>query len=168
MHRGRSTCLSPFDYPRDQKQIAVVSASTELIDALASLAAKEAAQVRLCRPRTPDIIVFSANVRVVNRGFLGMELWEQFCAFMDEINDPNATWPIADEDGNAVLVHPLFDETPLIIVDRYGDRLPLPLYLRCKARFIQESATDLIVQLVRNHLRAVGDGHTVASIRAES
>ena len=159
--------LGPFDYPDCCKQIALVSDRDELFHALFHLAEREMSQVRLCRPETPDIIVFSATVRVVDRELLGRDSWNLFCTFIDEMNDPDVEYPIVDEHGEVVLEYPIYDETPLVIIDHLGDEYPLPRHLRVKVHFIQREATDLIVQLVHNLLRVASDDFVVAPVRAE-
>ena len=163
----RKVRIGPFDYPEHCKQIALVSDSEKLKTALVHLAEREMSQVRLCRPKTPDIIVFSATVRVVDRELLGRDSWNVFCAFIDEMNNPEVEYPIVDEHGEVVLEYPFYDEIPLVIIDHLGYEHPLPHHLRVKAHFIQREATDLIVQLVRNILRAAGDDFLVARVRAE-
>ena len=158
---------SPFEYPADSKQIALVSDNEDLENALVGLAEEEMCQVTPCRPKTPDIFVFPATIRVVDRELLGRDSWKDFCAFIDELNNPDVEYPIVDEHGEVVIRHPLYDQTPLVIIDHLGDKYPLPNHLKVKAHFIQAEAIDLIVQLVRNLLRAAGDDFVVGRVRAE-
>ncbi len=107
---------SPFEYPEDKKQIVIVSRNYKLLAALSGLAEQENAQLRHARPGTPDVLVFSGAVKIIDRPYLGEEGWETFCDYLEQVND-NAEFPMRDEQGEIIFEDPIYDETPLIIID---------------------------------------------------
>lgn len=147
--------ISPFDYPQKEKQVVLASGDDELKSALDAMAIEEDAEVRLIRPETPDIVVFSGCVRVVDRRLLGDEAWSMFCEYIDEVNDPGQDPVIMDDDGEVLLDGPLYDEVPLVVtdVDPESERFPAPRHMRGRVHCIDGRAVELIVQLVRKILR---------------
>ena len=68
------------------KQILTVSNNQVLIKKLEQLAGKENAQLRLGRAETPDFVVFSAHVRIIDRNYVGQKNWDFFCSWVEELN----------------------------------------------------------------------------------
>ena len=107
---------SPFEYPEAKKQIVIVSCNYKLLAAFSELAEQENAQLRHARPGTPDVLVFSGAVKLIDRPYLGEEAWETFCEYLEQIND-EAKFPLRNEQGEIIFEEPIYDETPLIIID---------------------------------------------------
>ncbi len=159
--------ISPFDYPQKEKQVVLASDDEDLKKALDAMATDEDAEVRLIRPDTPDIVVFSGCVRVVDRRLVGDETWSVFSEYIDEVNDPDQDPVIVDEDGEVLLDGPLYDEVPLVVTDGSSDsrRFSIPRHMRGSVHYIDGRAVELVVQLVRKILR---DSDAQAShVRAE-
>ncbi len=134
------------------KQILLASDNTKLIKALSDLAEQEQAQVCLLRPNTPDI-VFSGNVRVIDRHYLGHDCWESFCDFIAD-GTKKEDYPILDDDGEVIIEEPLHDEIPLIIIDNKpeeeGLEFSYPEETRGEVLFInQDSIDDILNDLAR-------------------
>ncbi len=102
---------TPHSTPENQKVVLVVSDDLDLIETLEEACKKTGALLRHARPLTPDILVFSANIKVIDRLVLGEENWNLFCDYLEDINDVETAPP--DED--------IFDKTPLIITDKTGE-----------------------------------------------
>lgn len=147
--------ISPFDYPQKDKQVVLASNDEDLKNALDTMATGEDAEVRLIRPDTPDIVVFSGCVRVVDRRLVGDETWSMFSEYIDEVNDPDQDPVIVDEDGEVLLDGPLYDEVPLVLTDGDSDsqRFTIPRHMRGSVFHMDGRAVQLVVQLVRKILR---------------
>ncbi len=119
---GEEPWLQAHEFPVEpRKTILAAFDNPGLLQALGELARENAAVVRLTRPRTPDIIPFSANVKVIDRAFVGSDNWAAFCQFLEEVNQepaPEEYTPEAEELGDLAA---LVDETPLVIVDREAE-----------------------------------------------
>lgn len=86
------------------KKVLAVVKSQNLIHGLEEMVKKESAQLQLARPNTPDLFILPANVKIVNRTYLGLESWQFYCERLKERYDY------------------LENITPLIIVDeKAGD-----------------------------------------------
>lgn len=107
---------SPYEYPEAKKQIVIVSRKYKLLAALSELAEQENAQLRHARPGTPDVLVFSGAVKIIDRSCLGEKVWEIFCDYMEQVNE-ETKFPICNEHGEVIFEEPIYDETPLIIID---------------------------------------------------
>ena len=103
--------ITPHSTPENKKVVLVVSDDLELIEALEEVCKKTGVLLRYARPLTPDILVFSANIKVIDRFVLGEENWNLFCDYLEDINDAETAPP--DEE--------IFDKTPLIITDKAGE-----------------------------------------------
>lgn len=107
---------SPFNFPEHKKQVVVVSNNYKLLLALNELTDKENAQLRHARSKTPDILVFSGAVKIIDRSYLGNRDWETFCDYLEEVNS-EFDLPICNENNEILFSEPIFDDTPLIIID---------------------------------------------------
>ena len=107
---------SPIEYPEAKKQIVIVSRNYKLLAALSELAEQENAQLRHARPGTPDVLVFSGAVKLIDRPYLDKESWETFCDYLEQVNG-EAELAIRNEQGEVIFEEPIYDETPLIIID---------------------------------------------------
>ncbi|NLL86265.1 MAG: VWA domain-containing protein [Syntrophomonadaceae bacterium] len=106
---------SPFVLPENVPQIVVVLDNLCLVEELMELAEKEEAQLRHARPGSPDIFAFSADVKIIDRPLLGEEAWEDFCAYLAEVNSQSQI--ISNIPGDFSIEGSSRDDTPLIIVD---------------------------------------------------
>ncbi len=167
---ARDKSSSPYEYPENKKQLLVVSSNYRLLEALQKMAHREGAQLRHARPQTPDLIVFSASVRVVDRYYLGREHWQLFCDFLAEVNaEDEGGYTRRDEKGEMILEEPLFDAVPIIIVDEEGSRggegFPSPESARGEVLYISQHAGEIVVRAARRLLRQ--SDIRVSPVRAE-
>jgi len=130
--------ISSYEESREnKKQILAVLDDQQLIFALEKMAAEEQAQLRLGRPETPDIFVFSAHVKIVDREYLGAENWNLFCTqWLKEAEEKRA--PVIIVDNSLTNTEKQYKE--LIAVEE-------------KVKHIQQSAVDLIVKTARRMMK---------------
>jgi|GEM_PF-2946413 len=148
---------TPYDYPQEPtKHIVAVTKNYVLLEALKDLAQKDKAYLRRARPETPDIIVFPANVKIIDRGYLGEESWEAFCEYLAQVND-DADFPGEEEDGEVLFEEDIFDDTPLIIIDDSkkvsGKEFEKPQKAIGKVYYLGKEEVNLIVQLTARILK---------------
>ena len=150
--------ITPFQEPENKKQILTVIDNKELLDALIQLANQENAQVRSCRPNTPDIIVFSACVKIIDREYLGIESWKNFCEYLEDVNYKE---PVLQEEKG------IYDDTPIIIVDVMEDSedYSKPECAIGAVRYIEQSNIEEIIEASRYYLKKCNI--TAAPIKAE-
>ncbi len=147
---------SPFVCPEAKKQIVIVSRNYKLLAALSELAEQENAQLRHARQGTPDVLVFSGAVKIIDRPYLGEETWETFCEYLEQVND-EAEFPLLDEQGEIIFEEPIYDETPLIIIDSDPANTRL-IFLEPKhpigcVYYIEQQSVELILHLTRKLVR---------------
>ncbi len=151
---------SSFEYPEDKKQIVIVSRNYELLAALSELADEENAQLRHARPGTPDILVFSGVVKIIDRPYLGEKVWKTFCDYLEQVNE-ETEFPIRDEQGEIIFEDAIYDETPLIIID--GDPANTRLVFQepdnkeGSVYYIEQESVELILYLTRKLVRGSRD-----------
>ncbi len=147
---------SPLEYPELKKQVVIVSHNYTLLAALSDLAEQENAQLRHARPGTPDIVVFSGAVKIIDRPYLGEEAWETFCEYLEQVND-EAKFPIRNEQGEIIFEEPIYDETPLIIIDSDPANTRLifqePDNKEGAVYYIGQQSVELILHLTRKLVR---------------
>lgn len=144
---------TPFQLPHeDMKQIIAVTDNEKIIAGLEAVARKEGAQLCLVRPETPDIIVFSGNVRVVDREYLGKESWDMFCEYLSMVNT-GEEYPIIDENGEVLIEAPVYDRTPIIIIDESSMVRLSPENALGKVYYMKKQAHEFIGARVRKILR---------------
>jgi len=140
---------------KSKKEIVVASDSNKLIKALEKLADKEEAELCLLRKDTPDIIVFSGNVRIVDREFLGREAWDVFCEYLKDVN---TDWEVSDfteaelAERLDIYFEGTYDRTPLIIIDEKSE-FALPRYTKGDVFYIKKDSVELITALVRRIIK---------------
>lgn len=155
---------TPYELPDEsKKQIIAATNNKDLIKALEDIAKKEGGQVCLLREGTPDLIPFNGNVRVVDRMHMGKDNWETFCEFLKDVNKDDE-YPIRDEDGEILIEEPIYDQTPIIIIDdegKEGDFLP-PKYALGEVQYISQNAPGVVKEKVKQILR--GNPYPVMSM----
>ncbi len=152
---------SPYREPEWKKQLLVASNKFKLLGALDDMAREEGAQLRHARPDTPDICVFPASVTVVDRRYLGAENWRFYCQFLEEVNNDTDEYPLRDDDGEILLEEPIYDKTPIIIIDAKHDfsrwegreEFPAPEYALGEVLYIDQHLVDMVVEEARRLLR---------------
>jgi len=150
---------SPYEFPENKKQLLIVSNNYRLIDALENMAWQEDAQLRHARPCTPDIYVFAASVKIIDRRYLGARDWQTYCELLEDLNNDTTEYPVRDEDGEILLEAPLYDETPVIIIDTNpggfaGDEnFIVPEYARGEVFYIDQRYVAQVVQAAQRLLR---------------
>ena len=151
---------SPIEYPETKKQIVIVSRNYKLLAALSELAEQENAQQRHARQGTPDVLVFSGAVKIIDRPYLGEEAWETFCDYLDQVNG-EAEFPIRNEQGEIIFEEPIYDETPLIIIDSDPAKTRLifqePENREGGVYYIGQESVELILHLTRKLVRGSSD-----------
>lgn len=143
---------SPYVYPKPKKQIVIVSKYYKLLSALTDLAKKENAQLRHARPRTPDVVVFSAAVKIIDRHYLGAESWETYYEYLEQVN----------EDITSQFDEPVYEDTPLFIIDNdlagSFNVFKEPQKVKGGVYYIEQNSVELIVSLTRKLLRKSTSG----------
>lgn len=151
---------SPFECPEPKQQLVVVSGNYKLLAALSDLAEEEGAQLRHARPGTPDILVFSGAVKIIDRTYLGEEAWESFCEYLEQVND-DAENPIRNVQGEIIFEEPIYDETPLIIIDSDPANTRLifqePDNKEGGIYYIGQQSVELIFPLTRKLVREISE-----------
>ncbi len=147
---------SPFNFPEHKKQVVVVSNNYKLLLALNDLTDKENAQLRHARSKTPDILVFSGTVKIIDRLYLGKKDWETFCDYLEEVNS-DCDLPVYDENNEILYSEPIFDDTPLIIIDdahiNKDEYFKHPNKAKGGVYYIDQHSIELIIHLTRKLLR---------------
>jgi len=155
---------SPYEYPQHKKQILVASGNYRLLTRLNCIAEQEKAQLRHARPDTPDIFVFSASVRVIDRHYLGREAWEDFCDFLYEVNSCELHEEELDEWEESG-----YDDTPIVVVDSDAENLQTefsyPHSALGSVYYFKPASLELIANEVCRLLRK--SRYFVAPIKAE-
>ena len=140
---------SAYELPEENmKQIIAVIDNERLMAALGDVAGEEGAQVCRARPDTPDIFVFTGNIRIVDREYLGQESWDFFCRLLEEVNES----PIIHDYQKG-----LRDEVPLLIVDKDLERssrdFQEPEAARGGVYYISQHSPELIAMQVKRILQ---------------
>lgn len=140
---------SAYELPEENmKQIIAVIDNERLMAALEKVAAEESAQVCRARPDTPDIFVFTGNIRIVDREYLGQESWGFFCRLLENVNES----PIIHDYQKG-----LRDEVPLLIVDEDLERsrrnFQDPGAARGGVYYISQHSPELIAMQVKRILQ---------------
>ena len=147
---------SPFNFPEHKKQVVVVSNNYKLLLALNDLIDKENAQLRHARSKTPDILVFSGTVKIIDRSYLGNRDWETFCDYLEEVNS-ECDLPVCNENKEVLYSEPIFDDTPLIIIDdaknNKDEYFKHPHKAKGGVYYIDQHSIELIIHLTSNLLR---------------
>ena len=147
---------SPFNFPEHKKQVVVVSNNYKLLLALHDLTDKENAQMRNARSKTPDILVFSGTVKIIDRSYLGKKDWETFCDYLEEGNS-ECDLPVYDDNNEVLYSEPIFDDIPLIIIDNAQNNKDEYFKHPNKAKggvyYIDQNSIELIIHLTRKLLR---------------
>ncbi len=164
---------SPYKEPDTRKQLLVVSDNYKLLAALTEMADKENAQLRHARPNTPDIIVFSGAVKVIDRHYLGKDSWETFCDYLAQVNEGYVGSDVTGNNSNAHNKSDedevIYDDTPLILIDKKIGRadnyefIP-PANALGEVKYIDRDSVQLIVQAARSFL--LKNNCLVANVRA--
>lgn len=141
--------------PMEKPALALVSSNLQLAIEMNRLAQKVEYQLIFPEPQTPDLFVFPAVVRVVNRRDLGMEGWNTYIHFLQEL-----ARPFSEEELNNLCLEQTEreeltkDEVPLILIDGFlpeeeaaWGTLPCSIGPVYRA---EEWMTDWIVEKVRN------------------
>lgn len=154
---GEDVWLPAEQFPGEPRKIVLAAFDNpELLKDLGEVARGENARVRLARPQTPDIIPFPGNVKIIDREYVGLEYWEAFCEFLEQVNQEPPS-PKYEEDKETPGAEELLDETPLIIVDRDLERTR-QIYEHSEGalapvHYIQQDSVELIVHLTSQILR---------------
>jgi len=147
---------SPFNFPEHKKQVVVVSNNYKLLLALNDLTDKENAQLRHARSKTPDILVFSGTVKIIDRLYLGKKDWETFCDYLEEVNS-DCDLPVYDENNEILYSELIFNDTPLIIIDdaknNRNEVFKHPHKAKGGVYYIDQHSIELIIHLTRKLLR---------------
>ena len=106
--------------PMEKPALALVSSNLQLAIEMNRLAQKVDYQLIFPEPQTPDLFVFPAVVRVVNRRDLGMEGWNTYIHFLQEL-----ARPFSEEELNNLCLEQTEreeltkDEVPLVLIDGF-------------------------------------------------
>ncbi len=105
--------------PEGKKVIMLVSKDVPLFIALQKLAEREEAYLYMPQSNYSELIAWSSAtaVQVVDRLLMGQDHWDAFCDYLDEVNQTGVEYPIRDESGEVLFEEPIYDHTPLIIID---------------------------------------------------
>ncbi len=164
---------SPYKEPDTRKQLLVVSNNYKLLAALTEMADEENAQLRHARPNTPDLIVFSGAVKVIDRQYLGKDSWETYCDYLSQVNEgyvgSDVTGKISNAHNKSDEDEVIYDDTPIILIDKMigmvdnYEFIP-PAHALGEVKYIDRDSVQLIVQATRSFLRK--SNSLVATVRA--
>lgn len=105
--------------PEGKKVIMLVSKDIQLYMALQKIAELEGAYLYMPQHNYSELIAWSsaAAVQIVDRILMGQDNWNAFCDYLDDVNQTGVEYPVRDESGEVLFEEPLYDHTPLIIID---------------------------------------------------
>ena len=151
---ARERCLMREDSLSDGKKrvVQLISQNIDLASSLLKLSEQEGALFHMPEPNFTELMAWSSEVQVVDRWFMGQENWNSYCDYLDEINETTATYPLRDEDGDVLVEEPLYDHTPLIIIDQEMNKslkeFRDPSKPKDKVYYIGEGTTNVVIKLV--------------------
>lgn len=151
---ARERCLMREDFLFDEKKpvVLLISQNIDLASSLLKLTERECALFHMPEPNYTELMAWSSEVQVVDRWLMGQENWNSYCDYLDEVNETETTYPLRDEDGDVLVEEPLYDHTPLIIIDQNMNKsikeFRDPNKPKDKVYYIGEGTTDVVTKLV--------------------
>lgn len=105
--------------PEGKKAIMLVSKDVQLFIALQKLAERENAFLYMPQSNYSELIVwsYSTAVQIIDRLVMGQDNWDALCEYLDDVNQADVEYPIRDDRGEVLFEEPIYDHTPLIIID---------------------------------------------------
>lgn len=126
----------------DYKQILTVVNNEVLIKKLEQLAGKESAQLRLGRPQTPDFVLFSAHLKIIDRNYIGQKNWDFFCSWVEELKLNSLSLIIAEQ--NLAENNKRYRELPPEVTGvKYIEHQNYDLIVETAKEMLEESDKDI-------------------------
>ncbi len=156
---GRCRMRGLKQLPEGKKVVMLVSKDIQLSIALHKLAEREGAYLYVPQHNYSELIAWSSAsvVQIIDRLLMGQENWEAFCDYLDDVNQTGVEYPIRDESGEVLFEEPLYDHTPLIIIDANlsGTRKKLRNANKPKGKTfgVEGGSIDLIEKIVKHMLQ---------------
>ena len=145
--------------PESKKVIMLISKDIQLYMALQETAESEGAYLYMPQSNYSELIAWSsaAEVQIVDRLLMGKDSWDTFCDYLEDLNQTGIDYPVKDEDGEILFEEPLYDHTPLVIIDanlrKTREKLRNPNKPGNKVFGIEGGSIDLVTKLVKHLLQ---------------
>jgi len=116
--KARNRCLMRDDsmHPKD-RIVMLVSKNADLAAAVLEVTEREGGKFVKPEPSYSELIAWSSTIKIVDRWLLGKDVWDIFCSYLDDVNETETAFPLRDEDGSILMEEPIFDYSPLVIID---------------------------------------------------
>lgn len=105
--------------PAGKKVIMLVSKDIQLYIALQNLAEREGAYLYMPQHNYSELIAWSSAtaVQIIDRVLMGQDNWDALCDYLEDVNQTGLEYPVRDESGEVLFEEPIYDHTPIIIID---------------------------------------------------
>jgi len=115
---GRERCLKREGTRYHNAQmVQLVSNDIDLAAAILAITELEGAKLVMPDHNYSELIAWSSTIKIVDRWLMGKESWDTYCSYLDDMNETKTNYPLKDEDGSILMEEPIFDYTPLVIID---------------------------------------------------
>lgn len=151
---ARERCLMREDPISPEKRIALlISNNIDLATAILGVVEQEGATFVMAEPPYTELIAWSSEIQIVDRWLMGKDNWDTFCDYLDEVNETETIYPVRDEDGDIIAEEPIFDHSPLIIVDNHMEKalktFRKPNKPNDKLFYIESGPVDVVAKLAQ-------------------
>ena len=144
--------------PVGKKVIMLVSKDIQLYIALQNLAEREGAYLYIPQHNYSELIAWSSAtaVQIIDRVLMGQDNWDALCDYLEDVNQTGLEYPVRDESGEVLFEEPIYDHTPLIIIDSNlsvtREKYRNPNKPKDKTFGVEGGSIDLVEKLVTHFL----------------
>ena len=144
--------------PAGKKMIMLVSKDIQLYIALQNLAEREEAYLYMPQHNYSELIAWSSAtaVQIIDRVLMGQDNWDALCDYLEDVNQTGLEYPVRDENGEVLFEEPIYDHTPLIIIDSNlsftREKYRNPNKPKDKTFGVEGGSIDLVEKLVTHFL----------------
>jgi len=137
----------------------LVTKDIQLYNALKKIAESEGAYLYMPQHNYSELIAWSSAsaVQIIDRLLMGEDNWNAFCDYLEDVNQTGVEYPIRDESGEVLFEEPIYDHTPLIIIDdnirESREKLRKPNKPNDKNFGVEGGSIDLVSKLVTHILQ---------------
>jgi len=142
----------------DDRLIMLVSNRIDLAKVLLDVAEQTGCKLFIPEPNFTELIAWRSEVQIIDRWYMGEKSWNMFSEYLHEVNKLDK-YPIKDENGEILIEEPMYDYTPLIIIDnnlrKSCEIFQSPFKPSEFVFYVEGGPDDLVKELV---LRLIRDG----------
>jgi hypothetical protein len=135
--------------------IMLISRREDLIIRLSEVAEQTGCKLFMPRRNFSELIAWRSEVQIVDRWFMGSQDWNSYCQYLQDVNKEE-DYPIVDTDGEVLLDEPVYDHSPLILVDNRmvesRECFASPLKPKNSLFYLEAGPDDLVGEIVRRAL----------------